>query len=120
MSAFELQTGGCGGYMPYHPDDPARCPNPVTATGLVYRSEPRPRVWQGFSCDEHASDLIAARRLEPRDQALLGERQEKDRVHAAGQGGARDREPPLALGPLAVEFVERAQAWAKRHPLEPR
>ena len=66
--------------------------------------------------DVHADDLIAPRELLPRDRDALNRRRDKRRTQLAGHCWAGEQEGPLARGAAAERLIDRAQAWAERHP----
>jgi hypothetical protein len=83
--------------------------------GLWYAAHGR-TVWLGFACQQHAELLVAPRALIPRDCDALHRRREQHRTVLAGQRWAGELEGPLARGAAAERLIERAQAWAHRHP----
>jgi hypothetical protein len=87
------------------------CDAEPTHAGLVMLDD---KVFLAFACAEHAPRLIAARRMLDRDRAEL-ERRRHSRLWA------RAGHPPLPIeslrtGAAAQRLVEKARAWAARHP----
>ena len=58
----------------------------------------------------HQGELIAARRLLPRDRAVLADWQKREHRALAGEGWHPPQ--PLAVGAAAHELVQRAEAAA--------
>lgn len=120
-----LGIAGCHAYPPDGPQgQPASCRDPVAWTGLVLRHRDRGRsaqVWQVFACAGHADDLIARRRLLPRDWERLARwREQADRWrpgHVRRPTTADPYRPPLPLaeGDAAYDLIDRAQEWARDH-----
>lgn len=115
---YQVLAAGCGGFNQYVDKGPDSCRRNVTVTGLVFEQGHRPAVWQGFACDVHASELIAPRRLLPRDRARLMRRQDKRSTLMDGRRWEGEDEGPVAVGSAAERLVERARAWAEAHPLD--
>ena len=119
-----IGVAGCYAYVPLGPyGQPRQCHAPVAWTGVLLRLKVRGRpaqAWQAFACGEHHDDLIARRRLLPRDWERLADwREQADRWRPGRTSPASDpyRPPrPLAEGDAAYELVDRAQEWAQGHP----
>lgn len=120
----QLGRGGCleEVYTGLH-GKPEPCAGRVAWTGLVLRPRDKQRpaqAWQVFACAEHGDDLVARRRLLPRDWALLTDwRDEAERWqpgHPRRPDDSARRPRPLAEGPAAFDLVNRARRWAAEHP----
>ena len=116
---FRAMTAGCGGLLHRDPSGPTPCPGEVIAVGLRLYTFRRSTVWLAFGCEQHLDQLIAPRRLLPRDHETLLLRRDRQRLHRAGRTWFGDEEQPLARGRDAERLVARAQAWAARHPVTP-
>ena len=113
--AFSVMNAGCGGVIFRGMLGPTDCQAQPTVAGLWYAAHGR-TAWLGFACDQHAVELIAARPLLPRDRDVLERRRAQHRTEMAGRRWAGEQEGPLARGAAAERLVERAKAWAERHP----
>jgi hypothetical protein len=111
---FHVMEAGCGGVVHHDLLAPTSCQAQPTVAGLWYSAHGR-SVWLGFACDRHADELIAPRRLLPRDRDVLDRRRDRRRTELAGRRWAGEEEGPLARGAAAVRLVERAKAWAAAH-----
>ena len=108
-------AAGCGGMIHRGTTGPDHCPAEPTVAGLWWSAHGR-TVWLAFACPAHADELIAPRPLKPRDRDALSRRRDKRRTQMAGHRWAGEQEGPLARGAAAERLVERANAWAERHP----
>ena len=115
MSAFHVMAAGCGGMVFRGVQGPTHCGREPVVAGLWYAAHGR-TVWLGFACEQHVAQLIAARALLPRDRDALSRRRDKRRTELSGRRWAGEQEGPLARGAAAERLVERAAAWAQRHP----
>lgn len=116
---FQAMAVGCGALVPRDTLGPSGCTGTVTAVGLRLYSLRRSTVWLAFACEEHLGQLLAPRRLLPRDREALLRRRERQRLLLARQVWHGEVEGPLARGRDAERLAARAQAWAARHPLTP-
>lgn len=114
---FRLLAAGCGGFVHYDGVAPHQCMQEPVVVGLVLIGEPglRRALWRGFACEVHAGELLAARALRPRDQALLAHRREAWHTQLAGRRWSGTPEQPLAWGREADELLARALDWVARH-----
>lgn len=114
---FRLLAAGCGGFIHHEKVAPRQCDREPVVVGLVMIGGPgrRRALWRGFACAAHAGELLAARALRPRDQALLAHRREAWQTQLAGRPWRGTPEQPLAWGREADELLARAQAWVARH-----
>lgn len=103
---------------------PAPCPGTVVWTGLVLvrPTKDRPaQAWQAFACGEHTAGLVARRRLQSRDRAVLVKWREHAQRSVPGGPDSQavpddDVSPrPLAEGDLAYELIQRVRHWAALH-----
>ena len=114
MRVFHVMEAGCGGVVHHDLLAPTSCQAQPTVAGLWYAAHWR-SVWLGFACDGHAEELIASRRLLPRDRDVLNRRRDRRRTELAGHRWAGEQEGPLACGAAVVRLVEQAKAWAAAH-----
>ena len=112
---FHVMEAGCGGVVDHDTLAPTNCQAQPTVAGLWYAAHGR-TVWLGFACQRHADELIAPRRLLPRDRDVLERRRDRHGTQMAGRRWAGEQEGPLARGAAAERLVERAKAWAAAHP----
>jgi len=115
VTAFHVMAAGCGGMVFRGMQGPKHCGREPVVAGLWYAAHGR-TVWLGFACQQHAEQLVAPRALLPRDRDALHRRREQHRTELAGQRWAGEQEGPLARGAAAERLIERALAWAQRHP----
>jgi hypothetical protein len=108
-------AAGWGGMVFRGMQGPTPCGREPVVAGLWYAAYGR-TVWLGFACEQHAGQLVAARALLPRDRDTLHRRRDRHRPELAGRRWAGEQEGPLARGAAAERLIERAQAWAQRHP----
>lgn len=118
MDAFRAMAAGCGGLVHHDGTGPSACTAPPTAAGLRVYAQRRLAVWLGFACNSHAHQLVAPRPLLDRDREVLRRRREREATLLAGRAWNGEEEGPLARGRDAARLVARAEAWAKRHPLQ--
>ena len=111
---FHVMEAGCGGVVDHDTLAPTNCQAQPTVAGLWYAAHGR-TVWLGFACQRHADELIAPRRLLPRDRDVLERRRDRHRTQMAGRRWAGEQEGPVARGAAAERLVERAKAWAAAH-----
>ena len=113
--SFHVMAAGCGGMVYRGGQGPVHCGAEPTVAGLWFARQGQ-TVWLAFACDIHADDLIAPRELLPRDRDALNRRRDKRRTQLTGHRWAGEQEGPLARGAAAERLIDRAQAWAERHP----
>jgi hypothetical protein len=107
---WRVGVSHCGAYTTTGTSGaPQPCTAAVRYAGVVLRREPL-AAWLAFSCQAHRGELIAARRLLPRDRAVLADWQKREQGALAGEGWHPPR--PLAVGAAAHELVQRAEAAA--------
>jgi hypothetical protein len=109
--SFHVMAAGCGGMVFRGAQGPVHCTAEPTKAGLWFSLHSR-TAWLAFACDRHADNLIAPRRLLPRDRDALNRRRDKRRTELAGHRWAGEQEGPLARGAAAEKLVERAKSWA--------
>ncbi len=120
-----LGIAGCHAYPADGPrGQPASCRDPVAWTGLVLRHRGRSaEAWQVFACAGHADELIARRRLLPRDWERLSqwreqaERRRPGHVRRPTTVDPYQRPQPVAEGEAAYAMIDRAREWARDHDL---
>lgn len=117
MDGFRAMAAACGSLVQRPVLPPVSCNATVTVVGLRVYSQRKLTAWRGFACEQHADQLVAPRRLLPRDEEVLRRRRERETALLAGRAWDGPEEGPLARGRDAERLVARAQAWAARYPL---